>query len=261
MKRSLEEKKRNDRNEPGWIHLQEGKEFSRLLYANPVCFLCTHDNDKANVMIISWLTATNNNGRLMMSLNRRRHTAYALSKSKSDQDFTLCVPVAGMEDLVLAVGGTSGRSGSKFIETHPNRLDPRDTPKEFSHLPSELAMSKRQQKKLHKEQWAKGIPGLVKVPFGESENSCSEQKQEISKIFGIQGTVAHLHCRTYSVLEGAIDGEHYLILAEVIDAYCHVDYWESARKQFRPKPGAKPYLTFLGSQEFGAVTTNQNNVT
>ena len=28
-------------NPTEWIHLQSGKEFSRLLYTNPVCFLAT----------------------------------------------------------------------------------------------------------------------------------------------------------------------------------------------------------------------------
>jgi len=198
-----------------------------------------------------------------MSLNRRRFTAEHLAKP--DKEFTLSVPVAGMEDLVLAVGGTSGKFGSKF---------PEDIPAVPEELPEELSrtMSKRQKKKL--EQWAKGIPGLVQVPLGETELDAkdtngqkivaesSEHAQEgTNRIFCVQGTVAHLHCRTYSVLEDVIDGAHLLVLAEVIDAYCRADYWEPSKNIFRSKPGTKPYLTFFGAQTLGHVVADQKYCT
>jgi hypothetical protein len=141
-----------------WIELTEGKQFSRLLYTNPVCFLCAtsgsascsvdnddgDDDDKrpstttlpatrpsrgyptakrsaANekVMVLSWLTATNNNGRFIFSLNRRRHSSSLLKSSLSpssscSSEFTLSVPVQGMEELVRSVGSVSGQFGSKF---------------------------------------------------------------------------------------------------------------------------------------------------
>jgi hypothetical protein len=72
-----------------WVHLQDTKSFSRILYTNPVCFLSTtvnhHEQEtdsivvRRNVMVVSWLTATNNTGRFMMSLNKRRHTATVLT--------------------------------------------------------------------------------------------------------------------------------------------------------------------------------------
>jgi flavin reductase (DIM6/NTAB) family NADH-FMN oxidoreductase RutF len=234
-----------------WIHLQEGKEFSRLLYPNPVCFLATRnpDDGKPNVMVISWLSATNNEGRLMMSLNNRRNTAQNLTEN--GQEFTLSVPVVGMEDLVIAVGSTSGRFGSKFPESQQQQSN--STNKNINdvsnaEIPSNL--SKRQKKKRQHELWAKGIPNLRPVPFGEHDDSMKETSTEI---FCIQGTVAHLHCRIYSLTKDLVDQDHTLILAEVIDAFCHADYWDSAKKVFRPKSGAPPYLTFLGSQTFGHV--------
>ena len=110
-----------------WVELHEKKEFSRLLYTNPVCFLSTSrtfedgnngskDDDDVggasrNVMVLSWLTATNNEGRFMFSLNRHRHTASIL---REGCEFVLSVPTKGMEELVLSVGRCSGRWGSKF---------------------------------------------------------------------------------------------------------------------------------------------------
>lgn len=194
-----------------------------------------------------------------MSLNRRRHTANVLSKA--NQEFALCVPIAGMEDLILAVGSTSGKFGCKFIENHteekPNQST--DEPNILSSSSSQ-GMSKRQKKKKQHEDWAKGIPGLARVHIGESrafrENLLgpfASETQEEGFIFCIQGTIAHMRCRTYAVMEEAIDEEHYLVLGEVIDAFCHSDYWEASKKLFRPKPGAQPYLTFFGSQTFGRV--------
>lgn len=150
---------------PRMIHLggdslggSKEKRFSRLLYPNPVCFLCHREfgadssvessmkEDRLpqdNVMVVSWLMSTNNHGKFLMSLNKRRCTAQGLvdavsslsdarfgvsaaEASRGTQEtmypknsarkarFTLCVPVAGMEELVLAVGSTSGRVASKF---------------------------------------------------------------------------------------------------------------------------------------------------
>ena len=122
-----------DGNGDPWIHLTERKQCSRLLYTNPVCFLCTnggptHEMDggaagsevrplSPNVMVVTWLTATNNHGQFLMSINRHRHTATffeSAATTSRDGHFTLCVPVKGMEELVKNVGGTSGRFGNKF---------------------------------------------------------------------------------------------------------------------------------------------------
>ena len=232
-----------------WIHLQQGKELSRLLYPNPVCFLCTYDGLKANVMVISWLTATNNLGRFMMSLNKCRYTANFLSKP--NQEFALCVPTAGMEDLVLAVGSTSAQFGTKFRDYgHPPGQELEETAQIDDVNNTTKVLSKRQKKKQQQKEWAKGIPDLVKVSLGGNSNSTHPLE---GSVFCIQGTVAHLQCRTYSVMDEAIDDEHYLILGEVTNAYCREEYWDAAKKLFRPQQGARPYLTFFGSQTFGHV--------
>jgi len=63
-------------------------------------------------MIISWLTAADNTGGVLLSVNKRRHSAAALTAPGSA--FTLSVACAGMEELVLAVGACSGRDVDKF---------------------------------------------------------------------------------------------------------------------------------------------------
>ena len=120
-----------------WIQLNDKKSFSRLLYTNPVCFLSSttakqqgskhkYQSKSKNVMVVSWLTPTNNNGRFVMSINKRRHTSAMLLSDDNNDDnnnydsnnmkgFVLSVPVAGMEELVLNVGKISGKWGrSKF---------------------------------------------------------------------------------------------------------------------------------------------------
>ena len=103
-----------------WIRLRTGKEFSRMLYPNPVCFLSTwkvsasspatasssahHDNavvtavgsdntrsgeysqlqHAGNAMVLSWLTPTNNSGRFMFSINKSRYSASLLAPSITD---------------------------------------------------------------------------------------------------------------------------------------------------------------------------------
>ena len=261
-----------------WIHLTEKKELSRLLYPNPVCFLSTCSSSppphhpaegaesrptlseaakRRNVMVLSWLTATNNSGRFMFSINRNRHTASALipidessGKARTGVEFVLSCPVRGMEQLVIDVGGTSGKWGSKFMDDH-EQGDRDPMKKSGGDLSS---MSNRQKKKHKRMQMAKGIPNLQAVPFGYLE--CSTQESNAN--FAINGTCAHMHCRTYAVVDepatGIIDEEHHLVMAEIIDAYVDELYWDATKKQFRPTTDdVPPYLTFFGAQTFGYV--------
>lgn len=259
-----------------WIHLRTGKEFSRLLYPNPVCFLCTtttttssssvvteesnKDNEasqQGNVMVISWLTATNNSGNFIMSINRHRYSATLLLQ-KRKEFFTLCVPIAGMEELVLDVGSISGR-------TIPSKFDRRVagddscTRRSAPIATTTSSISKRQRKKLKRERFAhEGIPGLVKVPFGNvdtisTSTTAATSTKHKDSLFGIQGTVAHMKCKVISTIEDN-DEDHYLVRGKVVDAYCHAEYWDEQKLLFCPKkPGIMSFLSFFGSQEFGQV--------
>eukprot|EP00551_Chaetoceros_affinis_P011600 CAMPEP_0203664306 /NCGR_PEP_ID=MMETSP0090-20130426/1738_1 /ASSEMBLY_ACC=CAM_ASM_001088 /TAXON_ID=426623 /ORGANISM="Chaetoceros affinis, Strain CCMP159" /LENGTH=360 /DNA_ID=CAMNT_0050527507 /DNA_START=241 /DNA_END=1323 /DNA_ORIENTATION=- len=317
-----------------WIHLQDKKSLSRLLYTNPVCFLtasaattstsfacrddtCIDSNGHAggrtgtapsssprtrpsprrNVMVVSWLTPINNNARFMMSINKRRHTASLLAStsgtstcSKSEpsvkgekecsfiseskggangaekfmKEFVLCVPVAGMEELVLDVGKTSGRWGrSKFPldhdadgdknDRHMNTIDVDANENENENVDADTT-SKRNPKSNKKRraktkiEFINGIQGLTAIKLGTS-NAIANTDSDADSLFAIKGTVAHLKCKVHSIpfldenkddkdndTRGAaiIDDDHYLIVCDILEAFILSDYWDVTKKRFIP---------------------------
>lgn len=294
-----------------WIHLNTGKAFSRLLYTNPVCFVCTRCAQttfdsmstscaKDNVMVLSWLTATNNEGRFIFSIHKSRYSASLLApptvdntdriRSEKDTDnncnhtnnfqvgieFTLSVPIKGLEQVVLDVGLISGRYGSKYPADKHNNNDNDVKNEEDTNIET---LSNRQRKRQRVQQLTtNGVPGLVAVPFG-NVNEASQ-----SSLFAIKGTVAHLKCKTYAVMGSSIgeeddersrhgnekrqsddkihspiiDDDHLLIMAEVTDAHVHSSYWDDKKQLFRPQSSeVLPYLKFFGSQTFGYVTSGE----
>jgi hypothetical protein len=106
---------------------------SRLLYANPVCFLAVPFPPSVrleaegavgtaagatkgptcascNLMTISWLTATDNHGNFFMSMNHRRASSdFLRDLDPASRIFTLSVACGGCEDMLLAVGTASAR--------------------------------------------------------------------------------------------------------------------------------------------------------
>ena len=317
--------------EAEWIHLQSGKEFSRLLYTNPVCFLATtssqpfksadsnsdrkapaknkkndpqlpHNSIQRNVMVLSWLTASNNNGRFLFSIHKERYSAQLLTRRRrvdeSDEssgggssssskciyeagvEFSLSVPVKGMEEIVKDVGSISGRCCSKFQSDETAGLVKEGCAKQPQDSYDNL--SNRQRKKQKKENIIRnGILGLVPVPLGSNDEALEE-----SSLFAIKGTVAHMRCRVCALLgpqssdnhddatnndssadkgmQSVADEDHLLIMAEVVDAYVHSSYWDSNKMVFRPMPkeGGQmpPYLTFFGSQTFGYVVPSYEDM-
>jgi hypothetical protein len=254
---------------------------------------------------------TNNHGKFLMSLNKRRCTAQGLAKAAESAHgtfvgcspdascgtsehactkictnnacFTLCVPVAGIEKLVIDVGSTSGRDTPKFRSNIGIQQSGETSWQDeiaLSDTKQASVMSKRQEKKRRLLSLAEGIPGLGQVPFGRShdetmplssdaatakgsENSASSANDNI---FCISGTVAHLSCQVDCVAGNSreakgvakdcynslVDDDHFLVSATVVDAYCHRDYWDAEKNLFRPMDAAvSPYLTFFGSQRFG----------
>ena len=295
----------NNAEECEWVHLNTGKEFSRLLYTNPVSFLCTRcahttsdstSSAKDDVMVLSWLTATNNDGRFMFSIHKSRYSTSLLAPPIDDDtdrtrshaqkdttnnfqveiEFTLSVPIKGMEQMVLDVGSISGRYGSKISkDKHTDKMNEEDTNIE--------KLSNRQRKRQRMQQLTvDGVHGLVSVPFGNVEASSQ------TSLFSIKGTIAHLKCKTYAVMGSSIreekdasskegmhinekrqcedknmhspiiDDDHLLIMAEVTDAYVHSSYWDDKKQLFRPTSSeVPPYLKFFGSQTFGYVTSGE----
>ena len=273
-----------------WIRLGSGKEFSRLLYPNPVCFLTalcdTADGEygeradeakegddggedcddesivqasvlgvgtsegrrspmatstptkpsptkrrppaRRSVMVLSWLSPANNDGRFMLSIKRSRYTASILAPPRRGEDgsgskspfrtgveFVLSVPVRGMERRVLEVGSVSGRFGSKFPKTRSSS-DGTDAASPAGAVPAEPSrmerglMSNRQRKRLKMHRLAAlGVEGLRPVPVGRYASAFGEEDLDDDDLFAVEGTVAHLRCRTRNVMGrcGECDGE------------------------------------------------------
>jgi flavin reductase (DIM6/NTAB) family NADH-FMN oxidoreductase RutF len=246
-----------------WLQLKHRKQWSRLLYANPVCFLCTtstnggltNSEPRHNVMVVSWLTATNNTGQFVFSINHRRHTASLLlfpngnretpsSAAKIGALFTLSVPVQGMEDMVRSVGQVSGSRVNKFATSASNAV-----PSSFDDIPCHSSNHHPPIRPLAKNQLPigeHGIPGLVAIP---PVTLCSDA----SSLVCIDGTVAHMVCRVEQVFEAK---DHWLVMAQIEAASVHSSYWDHEKNLFRPLTvGVPPYLSFFGSQTFGYVVT------
>ncbi|KAI8916641.1 phosphatidylinositide phosphatase SAC1like protein putative [Powellomyces hirtus] len=95
--------------------------LSRLLYPNPVCLLTVTGTEelavgaemawKRSVMTISWLTAIDNHGRFVCSMNVGRHSYTIL---KYTNLFVLNVATAGMQSMVASIGSCSGKNQDKF---------------------------------------------------------------------------------------------------------------------------------------------------
>jgi hypothetical protein len=66
-----------------------------------------------NAMTVTWVTPTDNHGSFVMSLNGSRHTARNLASRGAGTPFTLSPAAGGMEALLLALGGCSGRPVSE----------------------------------------------------------------------------------------------------------------------------------------------------
>mmetsp|Transcript_6207 Transcript_6207/g.7860 ORF Transcript_6207/g.7860 Transcript_6207/m.7860 type:complete len:345 (-) Transcript_6207:67-1101(-) len=225
---------------------------------------------KRNVMVISWLTPTNNEGKFMMSINKRRHTASILLR-RPNIEFVLCVPVAGMEEMILNVGKTSGRWGtSKFSSDHhhshvcssPTRsiegstcsinssVDTNVTNNVGDEKDNESEFDSKSIKKRYKQiRFANGIVGLEAVKIGTSNNVIQNESNDSN--FAIKGTVAHMKCRVYGVpilpdqeevdkankasTNNAIDDDHILIVAEIYEAHVHSNYWDRKKQRFVPR--------------------------
>ena len=94
--------------------------LSRLLYSNPVCFLCTNDvqtlRASTNIMTVSWITPIDNKGTFVMSLNNSRHTVSNLFPESFPRGvsskFTLSLAVRGHEDVLKRIGSMSGKDAT-----------------------------------------------------------------------------------------------------------------------------------------------------
>jgi flavin reductase (DIM6/NTAB) family NADH-FMN oxidoreductase RutF len=213
---------------PPYLRLAEKRDFSRLLYANPVCFLVTRRPDGAgsglNAMTISWLTCVNNSGTFAFSLHTRRFTAACLLACP---EFVLSVPCRGMEPLVLAVGQASGRRGDKFEQLASEGLAIDVSAVAFAEVD-------------------KVEQDAVPLSSSNSGGGPETPAKPAAALGPVRGTVAWLRATAVSI--GVGDADHHLVVAQAHAAAVHPRYWNG--KHFAPVPGtgAPPYLAFLGSQ-------------
>lgn len=214
-----------------WIELNSRKQFSRCLYPSPVCCLCTVP--QPNVMVLSWLTATNNHGNFVFSINRQR---FSVCNLQQQPEFVLCVPVRGMENLICQIGKVSGQFVSKFAAPYPPS-------EQRPMLPAEGKLTPYQRRKLPQE--GKPIPNLVPIPVPREPN--------IPPLFAIEGTCAIIICVLDQLLStpNLTDSDHYLGVAHITQAFVRESYWDRKKQIFAPStPGISPFLSFAGSKTF-----------
>eukprot|EP00051_Salpingoeca_urceolata_P009386 m.114167 g.114167 ORF g.114167 m.114167 type:complete len:297 (+) comp16281_c1_seq1:1014-1904(+) len=231
-----------------WLELAPNQ-TARILYPNPVCLLSVTANrgpyehcPATNCMTISWLTAINNKGGFFCSMNQTRHTAELLPHAGF---FVLNVPTVAQRELLLEVGGCSGRDGDKIAKLglrfcspglrRAAALGPDTDASSGSHKPGH----KRKRKQIERHErvlahqdlpaWADAVAHLV----------CSVQRKD-----------SH-------------DG-HNLLVCQVEAGYVRREYWSG--RCFAPQQKALPGIaTFLGSKVFGHVValpdcTKEENV-
>jgi len=231
------------------VELRQKLLMARLLYPNPVCILttaATPDHAYPNAMTISWLSCINNTGLVMLSMNQNRHTAARIVEGGQ---FVLNIPVAGMEELVLAIGSCHG--GDKLaalIGKHDldlccpgwgehARFDPENPSPHASHGPDPRTLKKGQRKKV---QEAREAAQLAALP-------------------AVRQAVAHL-VLTVSSKREVDGGDHWLLVAQIDRAWVQKAYWATGKTLAAP-PGWAPILSFLGSQTFGHVVLPAGELT
>ena len=190
-------------------------QLSRVLYTNPVCILSScNENLERNLMTISWLTPLDNQGRLVCSINKRRHSAAAVLRQKT---FVLNVPCVNLAQTILEIGACSGES--------VNKVD------KFSSALGGFC-----------------LPGWKPLDWPPLPNSLDFDVP----VFAVFGCVAHVVVQVQADLSEASgqDG-HHVLACKTLAAYVRTSHWDG--KIFCPHRDAQPYLTFFGSQTFGVV--------
>ncbi|ETO70777.1 hypothetical protein F444_12804 [Phytophthora nicotianae P1976] len=192
-----------------WVAVDKGM-LSRLLYPNPVCLL---------------------SGGFICSMNATRYTANFMNQSGAV--FVLNVPVRGMEELVLAIGSSTGADADKFEQLNIQICAPGGG--DFV----EMVKDTHETEKLRKKQ-----------KLSRKELARQEIASAAAQSVALRDCVAHLLCRVDTVTE---DDGHLLLRCTQLAGWTRRGYWDG--RNFIPQDGmnVEPYLTFLGSKEFGYV--------
>lgn len=201
---------------------------------------------------LSWLTPANNYGGFVFVIHKTRFSANGIVAGSGK--FTLSVAQAGLRGVLLACGKVSGRSTNKFNGKAVAGL------KAVTSAKLCASNGKAKQFRACNAFSALGDESDSSDSDDDNVDKKIDQQYELndrSQMIAppVQGTVAHLSCSLIQVSDAA-DAGHWLITAQVEDAYVHTSYWDG--KCFEPKlPDLPPLVSFLGSQRFGFVTAEE----
>lgn len=231
---------------------------SRILHPNPCCFLTTTSamsngskSKRINAMTLSWLSPANNYGGFVFVIHKTRYSANSIVGGNGK--FTLSVANSSHKDILLKCGKISGRNTDKFggIISGLKLADDAKI----------CAVNKDVSKKFVK---SNAYSALVESDSSGDDEAAAHRRnnhiintvedlndtEEKSCIPPVSGTVAHLSCHELHRTDAA-DAGHWLIVAQIDDAFVHKSYWNG--KTFEPHEQAPPLLSFLGSQKFGVI--------
>lgn len=234
-------------------------------------------------MTISWLTATSNHGELVLSMNASRYTAQLVAAPGAV--FVLNVPVAGMEAMVRAVGGCSGADG-------PAELTPLQPAPAAAHSHAATSLQPSELVSLPPASSSTPVPdkfqrlglplcrpgnkpleGPPAQPAGSAHSAKQRQASQLGEaeadaedraldLLALPNCVAHLVCEVSSLLPAAAPEPcvraHNVLFCRVRRAYVLRDYWRDGCNFIPVRAGLPPYLTFLGSGNFGHVVATSN---
>jgi hypothetical protein len=142
-----------------------------------------------------------------------------------------------MEELVLAVGGTSGADGDKVTRLGIATCAPGGGDVDWQALDEDAGDE------------AETSESNKKRKLSKKELAQREVESATRRAFAIRDCAAHLLCRVETVAE---DDGHLLLRCSQLAGWVRKEYWDG--RNFLPRDDrSPPYMTFLGSKVFGYV--------
>jgi flavin reductase (DIM6/NTAB) family NADH-FMN oxidoreductase RutF len=211
--------------------------LSRIFYSNPVCILATPRIlpifEHPNVMTISWLTPVDNQGKLFMSINKKRNTATRLL-SNPNSYFVLNVPVQGAEQLLVDIGSCSGSEVNKIERFNITTCIPG-----WGTMNADDAFTR------------KG------AQLSRLEGRHAAQSDIVQNLIALEYCVCHVICKISSIMNS--DGsDHLHLFVQCEFAFVKSSYW-NGKQFFSLNSNMPPLLSFLGSKKFGYICAHTTN--
>jgi len=181
------------------------------------------------------LTPINNEGGFVCAMHKRRFSSACVLER---QHFVLSVPVAGMEDTLVAVGSNTGRRADKFAG--PGAIPGLAVVELGSSAPA--VGGKRDDTEGNPFTMLEGREGADAGSAAVVPGVLAWDQEA-----AVAGCVAQLECRVVSV--GEADDKHHLVSGQILRAFVHPRYWNG--KHLHPaEEGLPATLTFLGASRF-----------